>query len=421
MVFYGVTRYSLFSPGSDSWKISRSGLFKTRDDYRRYLFSEKRLRLRAELFFSRSVPVLAAMAAEHDYKHYVMYSGLLPDRHKDLLFAAAAGHSFLVPVEWNEVVHGTGIQEVAPLMEKDLAAKFDAGAGVQPVVWFRLDDDDVLAADYLTRLEAYRAPNHIGMAISFGLGLTAYKVQDRLVNLREYYHEKSAQGMAFVSGFDPGTGRLAITVPGPHPRVDRVMPTILDSADHMFFQVRHGDQDSTLNADAHDQAADSLARLEKLPVVRAAGVSAGKWPSLFGDLVAGEPSWHELSLPGAAPLLLTAETVLRFPLEAASGLVEFEFEFESAEKLTGGFAEISYELQGADAVDAEALGLRRTSRPGLSRQAWSRQSQGLVRQTVLLPEGVSISGITLSGKNRQPGEVFIRLRTPRVLNMPGAG
>jgi hypothetical protein len=72
-------------------------------------------------------------------------------------------------------------------------------------------------------------------------------------------------------------------------------------------------------------------------------------------------------------------------------------------------------------VDAAALGLRRSPKFGLTRQAWSRQSHGRVRQTLLLPEGVRISGITLRGKNPQPAEVFIRLRTPRVVDVHGAG
>ena len=151
-----------------------------------------------------------------------------------------------------------------PLIEQDLAGKVGADDGVQPVAWFRLDDDDVLAADYLTRLETYRTLDHVGMAVSFGLGLTAYKADHELVNLREYYHPKSAQGMAFISAFDPGQGRLHIKTPGPHDGVDQVMPTILDSREHMFFQVRHGDQDSTLNSTPYERIAASLARLDKL-------------------------------------------------------------------------------------------------------------------------------------------------------------
>ena len=421
-MFYGVTRYSLFSPGSHSWKTSRSGVFKTPEEYKNYLFSEQRLQLRAELFLTKSVPALAVMAENHDYKHFVMYSELLPERHKELLFAAAALHPFLIPVEWNDVVRGSGIEEVRPLIEEDLAAKFNAEDDVQPVVWFRIDDDDLLATDYLTRLETYRTPNHHGMAISFGLGLTAYKADHELVGLREQYYPKSGAGMAFVSAFDPQTGRLAITTPGAHLGIDRVMPTILDSREHMFFLVRHGDQDSALNETPHERVAASLARLDKLPAVRAADISPEKWPTLIEDIVRGEPVPHELSAPGAEPLRLTEETVLTFPMDSGieAGLVEFEFEFESASRLQGGFAVVSYDLHGADDIDPEVLGLRKSRTFGLNRQAWSKSSRGVVRHNVLLPEGVSISGITLTGKNRQPADVFIRLRQPRVVALHAA-
>ena len=142
------------------------------------------------------------------------------------------------------------------------------------------------------------------MAISFGLGLTAYKVDGGLVNLREFHHPKSAQGLAFVVAFDARAGRLSVTVPGPHHDVDQVMPTILDSREAMFFQIRHGDQDSTLQAKPDQRAVASLARLEKLPAVHAADVVAARWPSLIADLRRGDPDAHELPPPGAAPLRL---------------------------------------------------------------------------------------------------------------------
>ena len=66
------------------------------------------------------------------------------------------------------------------------------------------------------------------------------------------------------------------------------------------------------------------------------------------------------------------------------------------------------------------LGLRNSPTFGLSRQAWSKSARGVVRQSLLLPEGVSISGITLRGKNRQPADVFIRLRQPRVVAVHAA-
>lgn len=415
IVFYGVTRYSLFSPGSLSWKTSRDGVFETQDDYMRYLFSEKRLELRAELFLTKSVPVLAKMAEDYEYTHFVLYSEFLPERHKTLLLETAATHPFLVPVEWNDVVRGTGIQEVSTLINRELAAKFDASSGVQPVVWFRLDDDDVLASNYLKCLEKYRTLGNVGMAISFGLGLTAFRAEQELVNLREYYHPKSAQGMAFVSAFDPGRGHLDISTPGPHTSVDLVMPTILDSREHMFFQIRHSEQDSTLSATPYERTAETLAKLEKLPAVRPEDVSAEKWPTLFDDLAKGALP-GEL-MPDARSVLLSEETVLTLPLVAGEGLVEVEFEFESERDLEGGFAVISYELRGADSIDPGTLGLMRTSRNGLCRPVWSRSSRGLVRQCVLLPEGVSIKSVTLRGKKRQPADVLIRWRSPRVVEV----
>lgn len=391
-----------------------------------YLFSERRLRLREEMFFTKSVPALAAMAENHDYTHFVMYSGLLPRRSQEVLFEAAAMYPFLVPVEWNDAVRGTGIEEVRPLIERDLASRFEAGDGVQPVAWFRLDDDDVLAADYLARLAGYRTLDHVGMAISFGVGLTAFKAAEELVNLREYYYPKSAQGMAFISAFDPACGSLEINTPGPHNVVDRVMPTIVDSREHMFFQVRHSDQDSTLNDTHLERTAASLTRLDKLPAIRAAVVSAAKWPTLHGDITRGEPVSHELSFPGAEPLCLSTETALVFPLESeiTEGLLMFEFEYESAQQINGAFAVVSYDLSAAEGFDVEELGLklglRNSPTYGMSRLAWSREYRGVVRQSLPLPEGLKVAGISIRGKNKQPADVFIRWCEPRVVAQQAA-
>ena len=56
-----------------------AGCSRHRHAYMHYLFSEERLDLRAEMFLLRSVPALASMAEGHDYKHFVLYSALLPE------------------------------------------------------------------------------------------------------------------------------------------------------------------------------------------------------------------------------------------------------------------------------------------------------------------------------------------------------
>lgn len=416
-LFYGVTRYSLFSPGSNSWKTSSGGVFENSEKYMSYLFSDQRLDIRAEIFIGKALPVLDQMANRHPYKHFVLYSELLPERHRAMLLGAAEKYPFLVPVEWNETVQGTGVEEVKPLIVEDLVKQLGPQGGRHPVIWFRLDDDDVLPADYLDQLEKYRALNHDGFAISFGLGVTAYKGEHELVNLREYYHPKSAQGMAFVTVFDADSSSLSVVRPGPHTRVDKVMPTILDSRERMFFQIRHSDQDSALNHSSHQRAIATLAGMEKLPSVRASDLDPAKWPTLMQEIMRGESSPHRSSKDREEAVLFGPTTEMTFELDASirGGLVEFEFEFESAAKLLGGFGIITFHLEGVDGIDPEVLGLRNSTKYGFSRQAWSKNARGVIRHSFILPEGASASAVTLTGKGRRPADIFIRLREPRVV------
>ncbi len=84
--------------------------------------------------------------------------------------------------------------------------------------------------------------------MSFGLGLTAYKGEQRTGEPSGVLSPEVGAGHGLRRLRSTRAERsLAISKPGPHHGVDQVMPTILDSREHMFFQVRHGDQDSTIN------------------------------------------------------------------------------------------------------------------------------------------------------------------------------
>ena len=133
-----------------------------------------------------------------------------------------------------------------------------------------------------------------------------------------------------------------------------------------------------------------------------------------------EPAPHALSLPGAEPLRLTQETVMAFPLDAGIGPGWLSLSSLVGQETPGSICRRSFELHGVDGIDPEELGLRNSPKYGLSRQAWSKSAHGVVRHSLLLPPGASISGITLSGKNSQPADVFIRLRQPRVVAVHAA-
>lgn len=419
-MFFGITRYSLFSPGSGSWKTTRSGVFKTEDEYMSYLFSDARMNIRQHMFLDRSVPVLASMAKRHDYRHFVLYSDVLPAQHKEFLLAACAKHPFLIPLEWSKPVSGSGITEVRPAMEEFLRSRYSSGDGLQPVAWFRLDDDDVLAADYLDRLEPYRRLDFVDKAVSFGLGLTAYKTNNDLVNLREYYYPKSAQGMAFITLYNSAQGSLCAPAPGPHPSVDRVMPTMVDSRNHMFFQMRHADQDSTLNETVHERIAESLARLEKLPPLEAGQLSPERWPTLAPVLAAGEKAGTRQTLSadeGVGPFKLKRDAPARFDVQAASGFVELEFTYSSPQRVVGQFVAVSYNMNGPEETDWAAYGLRKSSERGLFRTAAGRGSTGVVRQTLLVPEGAAVNGIEMRAIGSHTSPITITVTSLRQLDL----
>lgn len=423
-MFFGITRYSLFSPGSGSWKTSRSGVFKTEDDYKEYLFSDTRLAAREQMFLQRSVPVLSRMAERHDYRHFILFSDTLPEPYKQNLMNACEEHPFLVPVEWSKPVSGAGIDEVVPQMEAILQERYESVDGLQPVLWFRLDDDDVMAADYMDRLEPYRRLEFVDKAVSFGLGLTAFSTGTELVNLREYYYPKIALGLAYVVLYNAHEGTVRAPAAGPHTSVDRDMPTILDSRQPMFFQVRHADQDSTLSETANERIADSVARLEKLRPMDAGQLSPERWPTLAPVLAAGEQAGtRHLISPETrmAPFKLSKQSPARFQIEAATGLVELEFNYHSPQRLAGNFIAVSYDVDGPEDTDWSAYGLRKSSERGLFRTASGRGSTGVVRQTLLVPEGSTIRGIAMRAIGAHSSPITINVTSLRHLDLALSG
>jgi hypothetical protein len=271
--YVGVTRFSVLEPKGRAWKLSRNAA--DLDSYREQLWSPDRMRPRCEIFFSLSVPILQLMADRHDYRHIVRFSPRLPDPWRSQLLDAARRYPVLF------------------LLESGKPARFDAAVRSllraadrpsRPVVQFRLDDDDLLAVDFLDRVAAYATPHDVGRAISMASGYAALYDSGTLGSVHAVRRVFGSQGLAYVGRYDARTDTLAVDAGGPHYNVDRRMPTLVDSREPAFFQMRHVGQDTLIDA---DEAVRTITReLEKREKVDDATPVAQRFPTLGGLLQA---------------------------------------------------------------------------------------------------------------------------------------
>lgn len=228
--FFGLTRFSVFDTASGAWKLSRNA--PDPDSYRAMLWSAERMRPRCDIFLTLTVPILQQMSEQHDYRHIVRYSPEMPDPWLAELFAAAERYPVLHLLE-NEV-------DVDEAMTGFMRAR---SARSRIVVQFRLDDDDMLAADFLDRLAAYATPHDDGRAVSMAVGYSSVFDEGRLGSVHEVRRVFGAQGLAYIGHYDSGRQRLVLNARGAHYLVDRRRPTIVDSRKPAYFQMRHADQD----------------------------------------------------------------------------------------------------------------------------------------------------------------------------------
>lgn len=266
--FIGVTRYSVFQPTSPKWKLTRKKLDP--DSYRGLLWSASRMQPRQEIFLGMAVPLLQAMADRFGYRHIVQYSADMPDPWLSVLLDAAATYPVL------HLHENTAGNPVAPTAEQLLAAERRPS---RPVVQFRVDDDDILAADYLDQIAPYATPADAGRAVSLASGYAALYSEGRIAGpVRTVRRLFSSHGLAYVGHFDAERQTVDIDGEGAHDLVDRRMPTIVDSRTPAFFQMRHTGQDTHVNT---SEAIEKIeAELAKRPEVDDAASVARLFPTL---------------------------------------------------------------------------------------------------------------------------------------------
>lgn len=262
--FFGTTRFSVYVPGSNAWVVSRD---MDEADYVSHLYSDDRLEPRFDIFFGKSAPILQALSERHRYRHILQYSANMPTKWKDRLYALSADFPVL---KLKEISNATGAADtMLQLLE---------GEGSQTIATFRVDDDDILSADYLDQLAPYTVTAFHGMAVSLGLGVAAIYCNGEFTELREIKQPLISIGQAYIGRYNAETHKLHLPRSQSHAQIDRYTPTILDSRSHAFVWTHHVNQDTRVADDNAEKAI--LGKLRKLPAIPESLDISSKFPTL---------------------------------------------------------------------------------------------------------------------------------------------
>lgn len=276
--YYGTTRFSLYVPESRSWRLSRRADDET---YLQRLFAPERMGPRCDIFCDLAVPIYQQMADQRSYRHLVLYSEQMPQRWKDRLVQAALHHPVLELVECD----ASGPPDVRTLVRDDLVSKERADA---LIYLFRVDDDDLLAVDYLAQVEQHVHAAHHDHVVSLSSGYAALYEDGTYSKIGVHRTRLSSMGQGAIGSWQATERRLRITPVGHHLRSDHSRPVILDGRRPAYLQTRHLEQDTvaspTGGADAQEARRRLLRDLDALRSVEDREALTVLFPTLAGRL-----------------------------------------------------------------------------------------------------------------------------------------
>lgn len=236
---FGTTRFSLFQPGSAAWRLTRRSESEDAEAYAAQLFSDERLGPRFEIFCDVAAPLYQQMAAGRRYRHLVLYSSVMPQHWKERLREAAERY----PVLW---LHESqdGKPDVRALLRGHLQEYSRHRDSL--VFAFRVDDDDLLSADFLDQVEPYVVPQHHDHVISFSNGYAGLYEDGRYSHVVTWQQRLSSMGQGAIGRWRAAENKLALTLVGNHNNSDRSRTVLLDGRRPTYLQTRHLGQDTAM-------------------------------------------------------------------------------------------------------------------------------------------------------------------------------
>ncbi|GAB3595750.1 hypothetical protein CFAEC_05350 [Corynebacterium faecale] len=392
--FIGHTRFSLFTPGKNTWKASRQAV--SNEEYAEYLYSTERLDFRKKIFLETSLPLLAQAAANHDLKHVVSFSSNLPQQYKKDLIDAGKKYDFII------------LDELPP--ETPAVNWFDKAKNTietgEVFATYRLDDDDLVSVNFFNHLSKYVDDAFVQMIVSFGSGITAIWDGSQFKRPSLIHKPLLAIGMAEINKKIDETQFLSPAKGSgySHMVADRGNPVILDSRGLDFFWTRSNNQDTLYKQDT------SLQRIAEVN----------------SELENATSEQIESAFPGLAPLMrypsiiqlsdnsISVDDSTKFEFHEPQQQFSIAIEYEADSGVRKDSYRISFKFENTtenQAIDdLRVRGISKSKDPeiGHFKPADFKKGNHVARLSVALPDGFLCSSVRIIRNETEAGHVNLR-------------
>lgn len=386
-MFVGITRFSLFTPSSTGWHLSKNAKdLESIQEYRNKLFDPMRLDERIDIFFNISLPSLKVMKKNYQYIHVLQISDQLPAIYKEKIYHLSHEYAFLKIQEID--VEGNSNISLFNLIKSNISLN-----AVKKIIGvFNLDDDDLLAVDFFDKSIKYLNKKFQNHYLSFGYGITALMQGSDVIEFRESYKPKINIGLMKIGVIN--NRDLSLPESANHALVDKYSPTIIDSREVMYLWVRHFNQDSSNSFNNPDrQLRIILNNFNDFNNIEITEDIVAKFP-----MINFRP-FNKLKEEIILNKVLSSRELYPIPLKVTGSwvFIQVDFELRDVEHIIDPLkvALISFKLN----KDIESLkGLSKSLDPeiGFFRYVGAQGLKNSFTMNLNLPEGVNIESISIT-------------------------
>ncbi|MFW1808254.1 glycosyltransferase [Acinetobacter ursingii] len=245
---YVVMRLSVISKKNKRNWIAGEGTY---EDYVANILNEERLNKHFELFEKVALASLVNQKdfdVENNLTLILLTAEMLPKKYKEKLEYFQNKYSWIKISYLSENCDFSDYNSLLVNEIKFLTNKTKTGTLFATV---RLDDDDALSHQFLSKLYSYLDPKFIGFGYSAPRGAVGFL--EKKGNQYEVFHQYDifnvALGLSFINYFAYTTQEfhkkwISVYNLGDHSFIDKIVPVITDGSYLAYLRTRHSDSDS---------------------------------------------------------------------------------------------------------------------------------------------------------------------------------